>query len=79
MLAEVDPSIIGWLSHGRGFKIRDQKVFVDTVMQVHFKHTKITSFQRQLNLYGFHRISKVRPVFCSPVTSCLIHAAPWLT
>mmetsp|Transcript_17485 Transcript_17485/g.35088 ORF Transcript_17485/g.35088 Transcript_17485/m.35088 type:complete len:362 (+) Transcript_17485:265-1350(+) len=58
MLAEVDPSIIGWLSHGRGFKIRNQKVFVDSVMQVHFKHTKITSFQRQLNLYGFRRITR---------------------
>ena len=58
MLSEVDPSVIGWLSHGRGFKIRDQKIFVDTVMQVHFKHTKITSFQRQLNLYGFRHITR---------------------
>ncbi|GMI04497.1 hypothetical protein TrVE_jg11776 [Triparma verrucosa] len=58
MLAEADPIYIGWLSHGRGFKIRDQKGFVDNVMQLHFKHTKITSFQRQLNLYGFRRLTR---------------------
>ncbi|GMH75709.1 hypothetical protein TL16_g06851 [Triparma laevis f. inornata] len=58
MLTEADPSYIGWLSHGRGFKIRDQKSFVDNVMQLHFKHTKITSFQRQLNLYGFRRLTR---------------------
>jgi len=58
LMSSVDPAVIGWLPHGRGFKIRDQKTFVDRVMPNHFKHTKITSFQRQLNLYGFKRLTR---------------------
>ena len=58
VLSETDDTIIGWQSHGRSFKIRDQRLFVEDVMPRHFKHTKLASFQRQLNLYGFRRITK---------------------
>lgn len=53
---EID--VIDWAAHGRCFVIKKPKVFAGTIMPKHFKHTKITSFQRQLNLYGFKRITK---------------------
>ena len=53
-----DEAIIGWLPHGRAFKIRNTKAFIEKMMQQHFKHTKLTSFQRQLNLYGYKRITR---------------------
>jgi len=52
-----DPSVIGWQEHGRCFMIRDPKRFAKTTMVTHFKHRQFTSFQRQLNLYGFKRIT----------------------
>jgi hypothetical protein len=58
LMGEADASIIGWLPHGRAFKIRNVRAFTDTTMPTHFKHTKITSFQRQLNLYGFKRLTR---------------------
>jgi hypothetical protein len=47
--------IIQWLDSGFGFKIIDLHKFTATICSIYFKHTKITSFQRQLNLYGFRR------------------------
>jgi len=58
LLTVADPAIIGWLPHGRAFKIKSVRQFTDTTMPDHFKHTKITSFQRQLNLYGFKRLTR---------------------
>jgi HSF-type DNA-binding len=49
--------VVGWLSHGRSFKIHRQNEFVETIMPQYFVMTKKSSFLRQLNLYGFRRIS----------------------
>jgi hypothetical protein len=54
----VDPSIISWAPHGRCFSVRKPGEFTRTIMKTYFNHTSITSFQRQLNLYGFKRITK---------------------
>jgi hypothetical protein len=51
-------SIISWQVHGRAFKIHKPKEFLEKVMPIHFHQTKIASFRRQLNLYGFLRITK---------------------
>lgn len=51
------PNIISWQPHGRSFILRDPHAFLDEVMTKYFKQTKLTSFQRQLNLYAFRRIS----------------------
>ena len=49
-----DTDVIGWLPNGLSFAIFDQARFVD-LLPHYFKHKKISSFQRQLNLYGFRR------------------------
>jgi hypothetical protein len=51
------PEIISWQSHGRCFTLRKPHDFLAKVMTKYFKQTKLTSFQRQLNLYAFRRIS----------------------
>eukprot|EP00557_Chaetoceros_sp_GSL56_P009662 CAMPEP_0176477208 /NCGR_PEP_ID=MMETSP0200_2-20121128/490_1 /TAXON_ID=947934 /ORGANISM="Chaetoceros sp., Strain GSL56" /LENGTH=327 /DNA_ID=CAMNT_0017872983 /DNA_START=280 /DNA_END=1263 /DNA_ORIENTATION=+ len=49
--------VISWQPHGRCFILRKPKQFLAEVMPKHFKQTKLTSFQRQLNLYGFSRLT----------------------
>ena len=43
--------VISWQEHGRCFVIHKPKEFVDHVMPCYFRQSKLTSFQRQLNLY----------------------------
>jgi hypothetical protein len=50
--------VISWQPHGRCFVIHKPKDFMEYVMPKYFNHTKISSFQRQLNLYGFQRLTK---------------------
>jgi hypothetical protein len=50
--------VVGWLPHGRAFIVRKPKAFTSTIMGRYFNQTKLTSFQRQLNLYGFRRITQ---------------------
>lgn len=49
--------VVSWQPHGRCFVVHKPKEFVNHVMPHYFKQTKMASFQRQLNLYGFNRIT----------------------
>ncbi|KAG7348075.1 HSF-type DNA-binding protein [Nitzschia inconspicua] len=49
--------VISWQPHGRCFCIHKPKEFTNVVMPRYFRQTKLTSFQRQLNLYGFQRLT----------------------
>ncbi|KAL7521480.1 hypothetical protein ACHAWX_006155 [Stephanocyclus meneghinianus] len=58
--AEGLASVVSWLEHGRAFKIHKPQVFTEVIMPRFFNQSKYTSFQRQLNLYGFNRLSRGR-------------------
>ena len=49
---------ITWLPHGRAFQVLDEKMFEEKIMNISFNTTKIRSFKRQLNLWGFKRIAE---------------------
>ncbi|KAI5287685.1 hypothetical protein KEM52_001461, partial [Ascosphaera acerosa] len=56
-----DPSIqhlITWSSSNESFLMNPSSEF-SKVLSQYFKHTNISSFVRQLNMYGFHKVSDV--------------------
>lgn len=50
--------IVGFFPHGRAFAIHKPAQFVNNIMPKFFKQSRFTSFQRQVNLYGFRRLSQ---------------------
>mmetsp|Transcript_7970 Transcript_7970/g.11442 ORF Transcript_7970/g.11442 Transcript_7970/m.11442 type:complete len:295 (-) Transcript_7970:46-930(-) len=57
-LSSDEASIVSWMPHGRAFRVHKPKKFVSTIMVHKFRQTKWPSFQRQLHLYGFRRITQ---------------------
>jgi len=49
---------IKWSKSGRAFNIADTKKFADIILPKYFKTSKFSSFQRNLNLYGFCKIRR---------------------
>jgi hypothetical protein len=58
MLEQVDPRVMAWNACGNGFHIFDMDSFTTQVLLDYFRHQKYSSFQRQLNLYGFRKVCK---------------------
>ena len=48
-------STIQWTEDGGSFLICDIYSFTNTVLPSYFKHSNLSSFIRQLNMYGFHK------------------------
>ena len=46
---------VTWLPREDGFLILDEEAFINSVVPVYFNLTKMGSFTRQLNLWGFTR------------------------
>jgi len=58
--AEGNTDAISWLPHGRGFLVHKPDIFVNDLMPAYFRQTKYSSFQRQLHMYSFQRITAGR-------------------
>ena len=50
-----------WMPHGRCFVVKDPTEFVKEYMPTYFNQHKFASFQRQINLYGFKRLTGNTP------------------
>ena len=53
---EGNTHIIGFFAQGRAFAVHDPDMFVKLLMPRYLTTARFSSFQRQLNLYGFRRI-----------------------
>ncbi|GFH56867.1 hypothetical protein CTEN210_13343 [Chaetoceros tenuissimus] len=62
-------SIFSWKHHGRCFHISEKKAFEQNIMTLFFNSAKYDTFRRQLNIWGFTRIVKVK----SPDIGCYFH------
>mmetsp|Transcript_9632 Transcript_9632/g.19865 ORF Transcript_9632/g.19865 Transcript_9632/m.19865 type:complete len:1021 (+) Transcript_9632:140-3202(+) len=58
LIREELSNIITWMSHGRSWKIVNPDEFETKLLPVYFNHTKIASFYRQANGWGFRRMLK---------------------
>jgi len=50
--------VIKWSDSGRAFRIDNTSIFADAVLSKYFKTSKFSSFQRNLNLYGFFKVRR---------------------
>lgn len=51
-------NIVSWVQGGVAFKVHDSDGFVSRLMPNFFDQSKYESFRRQLNLYGFSRVTR---------------------
>ena len=50
--------IVTWLPHGRSWRLVDRQAFLTQVMPNYFSHSNYASFARQVNGWGFKRMSR---------------------
>ncbi|KAG7484205.1 hypothetical protein MATL_G00046820 [Megalops atlanticus] len=51
--------LICWSQDGSSFLVCDEQRFSKEILPLYFKHSNMTSFVRQLNMYGFHKVVQV--------------------
>mmetsp|Transcript_12324 Transcript_12324/g.18917 ORF Transcript_12324/g.18917 Transcript_12324/m.18917 type:complete len:519 (-) Transcript_12324:415-1971(-) len=56
MIDTSPPQIATWSSDGQTFIVKNTHLFETTIIPQFFKHSKFSSFVRQLNFYGFRKI-----------------------
>ena len=55
---QTDLSMISWLSHGKAWKVHSADRFEEEIIPRYFELTKFSSFTRQVNGWGFRRITR---------------------
>ncbi|EGZ28145.1 hypothetical protein PHYSODRAFT_321827 [Phytophthora sojae] len=63
MLRRENPKIIRWAEDGLAFQILDKEAMTAHILPKYFKNKNFSSFQRQLNYFGFRKWSKARAQF----------------
>lgn len=72
--------IISWQPHGRAFAIRDAALFSRIIMPKYFPTSKkFSSIQRQFNIYGFEKLTRVGPDKGSYYHEAFLRGRPELT
>ena len=56
-----EDDIVSWVESGKAFKVHNHQKFLENVIPIYFKIKHYKSFQRQLNYYGFTRITHHGP------------------
>mmetsp|Transcript_573 Transcript_573/g.815 ORF Transcript_573/g.815 Transcript_573/m.815 type:complete len:447 (+) Transcript_573:159-1499(+) len=56
MIDTCNPDVACWSEDGETFVVKNTDVFEKTIIPQFFKHSKFSSFVRQLNFYGFRKI-----------------------
>ena len=81
MLESVEPDgyadIVSWQPHGRCFVVHKPDEF-KSILPRYFKLSKVASFQRQLNLYGFIRLTRGSDKG-GYYNELFLRGKPWLT
>jgi len=62
MLQDVEKTnmdhIVSWINDGTAFRVHNQEAFVKHILPLYFDQTVYESFRRQLNMYGFTRVTR---------------------
>ncbi|CAM9433440.1 unnamed protein product, partial [Discosporangium mesarthrocarpum] len=61
-----DSPIIGWNEKGDTFTVHDSKAFAQETLTKYYRHGKFSSFQRQLNMYGFRKVPNSGRAYSHP-------------
>merc|ERR1711990_1141047 len=56
---EKNKDLVGWSTAGNSFIIHDPANFAKQVLPNYFKHQRVDSFIRQLNMYGFRKVQSL--------------------
>eukprot|EP00536_Pseudo-nitzschia_multiseries_P007429 jgi/Psemu1/118526/gw1.175.27.1 len=61
LLVEVEGAgradVISFVANGRAFAIHKADIFFKEIVPLYFRQSRLSSFKRQLNLYGFELIN----------------------
>jgi HSF-type DNA-binding len=66
MIDSCDPTVASWSEDGETFVVKDPTKFESEIIPQFFKHSKFTSFVRQLNFYSFRKIKYVDTIRLDP-------------
>jgi len=66
MIDSCDPLVACWSEDGETFVVKNPSKFESEIIPQFFKHSKFTSFVRQLNFYSFRKIKYVDTIRLDP-------------